>query len=119
MLNLYALIFFFPLLAYGQQWIVRNPVDATFRIGSSKGSPYKSIGASLYPYWVGSTDQRYTYRLMSAGKANGLSSFRAILIFEQLNGQPSVGTDNCFGQYYISTNGVIRCVVDRNNLVAD
>ncbi|KAI3643295.1 hypothetical protein MP228_012850 [Amoeboaphelidium protococcarum] len=75
-----------PYLISGQSqsFIVRNSTDSSLRIGHASGLQYKSVGASLYPYWVGTLND-YAYRLMLTAVANGITSFRAVLIFEQNN----------------------------------
>ena len=68
-------------------WIVRNANDGTLRVGNTLGPAYTSVGVSLYPFWVGNL-QDHTRRLMLYAQANGLTSFRCVLLFEQVNGQP-------------------------------
>jgi hypothetical protein len=65
-----------------------NRNDGTLRVSSETGPLYQSVGASLYPMWAGTTYD-YPYRMMVHGKANGLTSFRAVLLFEQFNKNPS------------------------------
>jgi hypothetical protein len=67
------------------EWIHVNSKDVTFRLGSETGPEFRSVGVSLYPFWAGS-QPIYPKRLLKYALANGMTSARCILIFEQVNG---------------------------------
>ena len=56
--------FCFSAVILANQFINVNIEDATFRIGSSDGPVFKSLGASLYPYWAGTLED-YSRRMMT------------------------------------------------------
>ena len=95
MFHLVYVLALVPMLAWTSDFIVRNPWDATFRVGTINGPVYQALGTSLYPYWAG-TLADYSRRMILYGKANGITTYRAILIYEQINRNPDTST--CFMQ---------------------